>query len=125
LREEGSLRGGLMEDQSKKVDEKWKEVAQKEKDNPSPKGGIDVPEATFAFFVTTLAIQATIFLGVMPDPATQKKEENLPQAKFIIDTLGMLKDKTQNNLDAQEQQHLDQILYELRMQYLSKAQIVK
>jgi hypothetical protein len=111
-----------MEDQAKKVDEKWKEAAEKEKEKTPLKGGIEAPEATFSFFVTTLAIQATIFLGVMPDPTTQKKEENLPQAKFIIDTLGMLKEKTKNNCDVQEQQHLDQILYELRMQYLHKIQ---
>lgn len=74
----------------------------------------------FSFFVTTLALQASIFLGVIPNPATNKKEEDLKQAKFIIDTLGMLKEKTKNNLNPQESQLLENVLYELRMQYASK-----
>lgn len=82
-------------------------------------------EPDFCFFVTTLAVQASIFLGVMPNPGTQKKEENLSQAKLIIDTLGILKVKTQGNLSAKEDSLLDNILHELKAQYLAKSSEVK
>ena len=74
----------------------------------------------FKFFITTLSLQATIFLGQIPNPVTQKSEENLPQAKFIIDTLGMLKEKTKGNLIAEETDFLESVLYELRTVYLAK-----
>ncbi|MDD5568762.1 MAG: DUF1844 domain-containing protein, partial [Candidatus Omnitrophica bacterium] len=56
----------------------------------------------------------------IPNPATQKTEEDLPQAKFIIDTLGMLQEKTKGNLDKEEAELLESLLYELRTVYLSK-----
>lgn len=79
------------------------------------------PVADFNFFCTTLAIQAGIFMGAMENPATNKKEEDLPQAKFIIDTLGMLKEKTRGNLTAEEEKLLDNLLFELRQQYIEKT----
>jgi len=80
------------------------------------------PEADFTFFVTTLAIQASIALGQMPNPQTNKTEKNLDQAKFLIDTLGMLKVKTHGNLNAEENKLIENILYELRTAYLGKGQ---
>ncbi|HVF45637.1 MAG TPA: DUF1844 domain-containing protein, partial [Pyrinomonadaceae bacterium] len=44
---------------------------------------------------------------------------NLPLAKQCIDMLGTLKRKTQGNLAGEEQQFLDMILSQLRMQYVS------
>lgn len=79
------------------------------------------PEPDFNFFVTTLALQAAISLGEVPNPATNKKEEDLTQAKFLVDTLGMLKEKTSGNLTETEAGFLDNLLYELRMQFLSKT----
>lgn len=80
-----------------------------------------LPEPDFSFFVSTLAMQVSIFLGEMPNPVTNQKEENLPQAKFIIDTLDMLKDKTKGNLNSEEDSLLENILYNLRMLYLEKT----
>ena len=115
-----------MEEDKKKVDEAWKEQIEKEKQQHEQPGaqpeGQDLPEeADFRFFVTTLALQASIFLGAIPHPTTQKMEENLPQAKLLIDTLGMLKEKTQGNLTAEGDTLLDNYLYELRMQYVAKV----
>jgi len=80
-----------------------------------------LPEPDFSFFISTLAMQVSIFLGQMPNPVTNKIEENLPQAKFIIDTLDMLKDKTKGNLNAEEDNLLENALYNLRMLYLEKT----
>jgi hypothetical protein len=44
---------------------------------------------------------------------------NLPLAKQCIDMLGTLRRKTQGNLAGEEQQFLDMILSQLRMQYVS------
>lgn len=75
----------------------------------------------FSFFVTTLGIQTSIFLGILENPITKKKEEDLTQAKFIIDTLSLLKEKTKGNLTQEEATLLDNILYELQIQYVEKT----
>ena len=109
-----------MDESKKSIDEAWKETAKKELPNEPVKEDAAVPaEPDFNFFVTTLAIQASISLGAMPNPATNKTEQNVPQAKFIIDTLGMLKEKTKGNLTSEEDKMLENILYELRTHYLS------
>jgi hypothetical protein len=111
-----------MSEKDKNIDESWKEAVEEEKDKLKNGGPFVPPEPDFNFFITTLALQASIFLGEVPNPATNQKEENLTQAKFIVDTLGMLKEKTQGNLNSQESQLLDNVLYELRMQYITKTQ---
>ena len=112
----------MSEDIRKSIDESWKENAEKEKTKAKSQGEFAAPEADFNFFITTLALQASISLGVMANPATNQKEENTAQAKFIIDTLGMLKEKTKGNLTKEEETLLENVVYELRMQYLSKSQ---
>lgn len=79
------------------------------------------PVPDFNFFITTLSLQASIALGQVPNPATNKNEQDLTQAKFLIDTLGMLKEKTKGNLSAEEENLLENLLYELRTSYISKT----
>ena len=75
----------------------------------------------FSFFVTTLSLQASIALGQIANPTTNKTEEDFTQAKFLIDTLGMLEEKTKGNLNADESKLLENLLYELRNIYLAKS----
>jgi uncharacterized protein YjaG (DUF416 family) len=109
-----------MDEIKKNIDESWKEAAEKEKEQLKKEGGLVPPEPDFTFFITTLTLQASISLGHIPNPTTDKKEENLTQAKFLIDTLGMLKEKTKGNLSKEEVDLLENVLYELRTQYISK-----
>ncbi len=109
-----------MDENKKNIDESWKETAEKEKKAFKDDGNFVPPEPDFSFFVTTLALQASISLGETANPASQKKEEDLTQAKFLIDTLAMLKGKTSGNLKSEEAALLENVLYELRMQYISK-----
>ena len=45
----------------------------------------------------------------------------MPIAKQIIDTLGMLQEKTKGNLDQDEERLLKSVLYDLRMRYIQKS----
>lgn len=72
----------------------------------------------FTVFITGLSMQALVSLGEIPNPLNNKKEKNLDHAKYMIDTLGMIKEKTKGNLTSDEEKILDNILYELRMKYL-------
>lgn len=112
-----------MPENDKSIDESWKEAVDKEKSEAKAKGEEEFipPQADFSFFLTTLALQAGIFLGEIPNPVNNQKEENLMQAKFIIDTLSMLKEKTTGNLSSEEDTMLDNVLYDLRMKYVAKV----
>ena len=72
----------------------------------------------FSIFITGLSMQTLISLGAMPNPATKKTDRNLNQAKFMIDTLDMIKEKTKGNLTQPEEKLLEDTLYQLRMKYL-------
>jgi len=79
------------------------------------------PEPNFSIFVSSLSMQTLIFLGEIDNPLTHKKETNPEQAKYMIDTLSMLKEKTKGNLSGHEANLLDNVLYELRMKYTAAA----
>jgi hypothetical protein len=71
----------------------------------------------FSFFISSLAMQASIALGAMAHPITNKVEPNLSHAKLIIDTLVMLKEKTTGNLTTDEDSLLDRLVFGLQQQY--------
>src|SRR3989337_210992 len=60
-------------------------------------------------------------MGKIKNPLTDKIEKDLSQAQFSIDMLGMLADKTKNNLSEEEKKYLELALYELRMNYLDEV----
>ena len=111
-----------MDEIKKKVDESWKQNVEKEKLAPKDGQGFVPPEADFKFFITTLTLQASIALGHMANPSTGKTEKDPTQAKFLIDTLGMLQEKTKGNLSQEETDLLENLLYELRVAYLAKEE---
>ncbi len=112
--------------EEKNIDESWKEEAEKEKEKLKNTAQQDIQEEPdFNFFVMTLAMQATIALGEAPNPVTKKQEQDLKQAKFLIDTLGILQEKTKGNLTDDESKFLNELLYGLRMSYLNKKGAVK
>jgi len=79
---------------------------------------VPLPEISFASFIISLNTSALIHLGLLPDPTTGKIEQNLELAKQTIDLLGILKEKTQGNLTKEEQDLLDNILFDLRIKYV-------
>lgn len=78
-------------------------------------------EANFGLFLSGLGMQALISLGEIEDPFTKKKQIDLNQAKYIVDTIQMLKEKTRGNLDKEEVSLLDELLYQVQMKYVAIA----
>lgn len=75
--------------------------------------------ASFISLIMSLASNAAASLGMMPHPVTGETGVDLKTAKHWIDVLGMLDLKTKGNLDPQEDQILEGLLADLRMQYVS------
>jgi hypothetical protein len=74
--------------------------------------------ATFSSHVMQLATAAFLYMGAAKLPGTEKVEINLPMAKLTIDTLDMLKTKTEGNRTEDETSLLEDILYQLRLVYV-------
>ena len=77
----------------------------------------ELPAIDFATFVLSLSHSALVHLGDAPSP-DGKHERNLPLARQTIDLLGILQDKTKNNLTGEEERLLDQALYDLRLRFV-------
>lgn len=116
------------------VDEDWKEEAQKEKeilaaqeeaekektqDEDRPRGPL--PEGNFAALVSMLTTQALFALGLLHVKGQEEREPDLELAKYNIDMLQILEDKTKGNLTEQEETVLSNTLNDLRMGYVKIA----
>jgi len=74
---------------------------------------------SFASFVISLGSSSLMLMGEQLDPQQPAMPVNLPQAKEIIDLLSVLDVKTKGNLTTEEQTVLRDMLYALRMKYVS------
>ena len=81
----------------------------------------ELPEVSFSSFILSLSTSARVHLGEVPDPVTQKVDKHLPLAKQTIDLLGLLREKTRNNLDLDEENLFDHLLYDLRLAYIKEV----
>ncbi len=79
----------------------------------------------FASFLLSLATTGMVHLGEIPDPGSGQKMEDLEAARQMIDILGILKEKTEGNLSAEEAHLLENVLYELRMKFMGKSKATK
>ena len=136
----------MSEKPEKKVDEEWKERVRQERseggsaaeaegpatedkappqtgEQPSPDSEPpqSLPPASFGALLLSLCTQSLIALGAVTDPLTGKREKDLPQARYAIDLLGILEEKTRGNLTTEEKEALDTNLFQLRMEYVEAA----
>ncbi len=81
---------------------------------------MDELKADFSTFVYSLNAQALFYLGKLPNPMTGKYEKDLKTARYLIDTIDMLFNKTKGNLDENESKLITNILYDLKMFYVNE-----
>lgn len=119
--------GEIRQKEEKKTDQaeqalEDKDESESESDSESEEKNF-LPEMNFSSFVFSLSTSAMYHFGDFPDPVSQKTEKNLSAAKQTIDILGMLKEKTEGNLNDNEKELLDGMLFELRMRYVKEKGI--
>jgi hypothetical protein len=85
-----------------------------------PRPPIDFPSYLLSYYT-----QGLVLLGEVPNPYTNKKEEDVEAARHTIDILTMLEQKTKGNLTKEEQQLLETVLYELRMKFMARTDRIK
>jgi hypothetical protein len=119
------------------IDEDWKAQVQAEKEaaakdatTAKPKdsvgadafevGDVPMPPASLELLLSTLATEALVALAEVPHPMTGKLQLRTNHAKYLIDTIDVLRQKTQGNLTPVEQQAIDGLLHQLRMVFVAK-----
>ncbi len=116
------------------VDEDWKQQAQKEKEILAAQEEADkektqeegkargpLPRGNFAALVSMLVTQALFALGVLEVRGQEKREPDLEMAKYNIDMLATLEEKTKGNLTEEEKNVLENTLSQVRMAYVKVA----
>jgi hypothetical protein len=130
------------------IDEDWKSQVEREKqaaahasgEPPTSVGGVEsqtpptnvggsptdyseddppMPPASIGMLMSSLATEALLSLGQFPHPVTGETKLRRNQAKYLIDTLAMLQEKTAGNLTSDEALALDDILHQLRMAFVA------
>ncbi len=65
------------------------------------------------------AVQTLVHLGKMSNPMTGETSVDMANAKYSIDILGILQEKTNGNLSEEEDEYLANLLRDLRMEYVA------
>lgn len=74
-------------------------------------------EASFSMLIMSIASSAVMAMGLAPDESNNtNKDKNM--ARFNIDLLLVLKEKTKNNLSEEEVRFLDSLLSDLQMKFV-------
>jgi hypothetical protein len=117
------------------VDEDWKQQAQREKEilaaqeeeekkkqaEEGPQRGGPLPQGSLAALISMLATQTLFALGFLQIKGEEAREPDLDLARYNIELLGALEEKTKGNLAPEEQQLLKNTLSDLRMGFVSVA----
>ncbi len=121
------------------IDEDWKKQAQQEKETLAAKEKEEkqkqqasqpegegpsgpLPPGDLASLINMLTTQALFAMGVLRVQGQEEREPDLEMARYNIDMLETLEEKTKGNLTPEEAQVLRNTLSELRMGYVQIAQ---
>ena len=128
-----------MADEEKKIiiDEDWKQQAQQEKEilkakeeaekkekateETGPERTGPLPQGDLAGLINMLTTQALFAMGVLQVKGQEGRAPDMDMARYNIDMLEALEEKTKGNLSEQEEAALKNTLSELRMGYVQIA----
>lgn len=93
----------------------------KEEQKEKEKGGKKMelpPPPSFSDFLLSLYASAMMNMGLVEIKGAEKVEVDIPQAKQTIDVLEILFEKTRGNLKEEEKKLFENILTELRINFV-------
>ena len=122
--EDGELRESGPEKVSEGSEKAAAETDSKESRPPATGEAPAEPKIDFSAFVLSIATTGMVHLGAIADPATGKKEANLPAAREMIEILTLLKEKTRGNLSTEESRLMDGLIYEMQMGVMRQSKSI-
>ena len=78
-----------------------------------------LPEASFLSLVNMLGVEAAMHLGLIQTPGEEPLPVDTEAARHLLDMLGVLQTKTRGNLTAEEDHLFENMLADLRMQFVA------
>ena len=108
----------VVEERERLGEEQVRQRKQQVREQAVPK---ELPAPDFRVFVAGLYTQTLMALGEVENPVTKEKGRDLSEAQYLIDTIDMLRLKTQGNLSSEEEGYLSSLLNDLRMRYVDAA----
>lgn len=78
----------------------------------------DKMEASFSILTMSIASSAAMAMGLAPDPQTGQVAKDKNMARFNIDLLLMLQEKTKNNLTSDEKAFLENLISDLQIKFV-------
>lgn len=75
-------------------------------------------EANLSTLVLSIASSAAMALGLAPHPVSGKTEKDAQLAKFNIDLLSMLEEKTRGNRTPDEDRFILSVVQDLKMKFV-------
>ncbi len=87
----------------------------------NPEGSVPLPSVNFSTLILSLSTSALLHFGEIPDPISNETRKDLVMAKHTIDTISLLKEKTEGNLEEGEDKLIASVLHDLKMKYLSES----
>ena len=79
-------------------------------------------DVDFSTLISGLMAEAMAYMGMMDYPSMKGVKKDLKHAQTVVNTLGMLKEKTSGNLTQTESKLLEEILHHIRLAYVSAAE---
>ncbi|KHD88279.1 MAG: hypothetical protein OM95_08985 [Bdellovibrio sp. ArHS] len=76
-------------------------------------------EASFSVLIMSIASSAVMAMGLAPNPQTGETHKDKNMARFNIDLLLVLQEKTKGNLTGDETKFLENLISDLQMKYVS------
>jgi hypothetical protein len=76
-------------------------------------------EASLSVLIMSIASSALMSMGLAPSDESGRISKDKNMARFNIDLLLVLKEKTKNNLSSDEGQFLDNLITDLQMKFVS------
>ncbi len=76
------------------------------------------PEASMSVLMMSLASSAAMALGLAPHPESGETSKDKNMAKFNIDLLLVLKEKTKGNLSSDEERFLNHVIQDLQLKFV-------
>ena len=80
-----------------------------------------LPEPSLTLHVFHMASQVGMALGETENPLSGQREKDLPTARFLIDTIAMLEEKTRGNRTKEEDEYITGVLTNLRMAFVARS----
>ena len=78
-----------------------------------------LPQASFLSLINMLGVEAAMHLGLIQTPGEEPLPVDTEAARHLIDMLGILQTKTRSNLTAEEDRLFENMLADLRMQFVA------